>query len=205
MGMAMEIFAVRPTTLERLRADPPLVWLLIAPDEPEMYEEARAQASSAGGLLGRLFGRKPAKRAAADEPTLVLAEDEGPVADLDKAWHGLHFLFTGTADGGDSPMNFLTVGGDDIGDVDVGFGPARAISPPEVIAIARQLRGLSDEELRSRFDGPAMNALKIYPEIWDRGGSGVDPSGYLFENLAGVRKAVTEAATRGHGLVIVLH
>ena len=78
----------------------------------------------------RLIGGKSARAAAADAVPIVLADDEGSVADLDKAWHGLHYLFTGTDEGGNSPLDFLAVGGEEIGTIEVGYGPARALEPP---------------------------------------------------------------------------
>jgi hypothetical protein len=205
MGMVMEVYAVRDTTLQRLLADPPLVWQLVAPDDHDMYEQARAEAAaSALGFFARLFGGKSARPAAADAAPLVLADDEGSVADLDKAWHGLHYLFTGTDEGGNSPLDFLAVGGEEIGTIEVGYGPARALAPPLVAEIATKLASLSDAELRSRFNGPAMIAKKIYPEIWDRDPAEDDSLGYLMENLAGLRKAVSDAARRRQGLVLAL-
>ena len=38
MGMVMEVFAVRDATLQRLLADPPLMWQRVVPDDPDMYE-----------------------------------------------------------------------------------------------------------------------------------------------------------------------
>lgn len=35
--------------------------------------------------------------------------------DIDKAWHALHFLFTGTAWEGEMPASFLLVGGAPVG------------------------------------------------------------------------------------------
>src|ERR1700722_3238791 len=52
--------------------------------------------------------------------------------DVDKAWHGLHFLLTGTAWEGAPPLDFIVKGGRQIGDVDVGYGPARAFSSADV-------------------------------------------------------------------------
>ena len=206
MGMAMELFAVRELTMQRLLADPPLIWQLIAPDEPEMYEEARSEAQrNELGFLSRLFGRKAVGAKATYVPPLQLAEGEGPVADLDKAWHGLHFLLTGAADGGNTPLDFLVVGGDDVGTVDVGYGPARVLRPALVAEIALKLVALPDAELQSRFDGAAMSTEKIYPDIWERDPADDDTLGYLMENLVGLRKAVADAAAMGHGLVIILH
>ena len=161
MGMVMEVFAVRDATLQRLLADPPLVWQLVAPDDPDMYEQARAEAAaSAAGFFARLFGGKSARPAVADAAPLVLADDEGSVADLDKAWHGLHYLFTGTDEGGNSPLDFLAVGGEEIGTIEVGYGPARALAPPLVAEIAMKLAALSDADLQSRFNGPAMIEIR---------------------------------------------
>jgi hypothetical protein len=84
------------------------------------------------------------------------------------------------------------------------YGPARALAPPLVAEIAMKLASLSDAELRSRFNGPAMIAKKIYPEIWDRDPAEDDSLGYLIENLAGLRKAVADAARRRQGLVLAL-
>jgi hypothetical protein len=52
--------------------------------------------------------------------------------DVDKAWQGLHFLLTGSAWNGEPPLNFLVSGGREIGDVDVGYGPARGFTSTEV-------------------------------------------------------------------------
>ena len=118
MCMTMEIYSVRPTTLARLLEDPPLVWQLVAPDAPEFYEKARAETKPAkSGFLRRLFGREAATSDAAFDAAepLTLEADERMVADLDKAWHGIHFLLT-EGEEGTAPLDFLIEGGDDIGD-----------------------------------------------------------------------------------------
>jgi hypothetical protein len=45
--MATELFAVRELTMQRLLADPLLIWQLIAPDEPEMAARCRSQVAEA--------------------------------------------------------------------------------------------------------------------------------------------------------------
>src|SRR3712207_3831611 len=66
-----------------------------------------------------------------DEHEYEDIEREGEI-DLDKAWHGIHFLLTGTAWEGQEPLCYLLVGGEYIGDEDVGYGPARVLRPHEV-------------------------------------------------------------------------
>src|SRR5205809_3698611 len=56
--------------------------------------------------------------------------------DVDKAWHGLHFLLTGAANEERPPLDFLVTGGEEIGDEDVGYGPARAYHSLQVREIA---------------------------------------------------------------------
>src|SRR5512137_2747770 len=74
-------------------------------------------------------------------------EEERTSTDLDKAWHGIHWLLTGSTDGGDEPFCFLMFGGEPVGDVDVGYGPARALTSQQVAAWSSALSGISRDEL----------------------------------------------------------
>src|ERR1700691_2716073 len=78
-------------------------------------------------------------------------EDARGNFDVDKAWHGIHFLLTGTAWEGTPPLDFIVRGGQEVGDVHVGYGPARAFTSAEVRKIADALRPLSPAELERRF------------------------------------------------------
>ena len=124
--------------------------------------------------------------------------------DLDKAWHGIHFLLTGRADGGDEPANFLLHGGREVGHVDVGYGPARALTSAETQAAHQMLATLSDETLRARFDPAAMTRLEIYPEIWTGDDADDDALGYLMDGVAELRAFLAAAADERLGLLITL-
>src|ERR1700733_10559446 len=108
-----------------------------------------------------------------DITSVLYPEDEATqvgsdvLLDVDKAWHGIHFLLNGEAWEGTPPLDFI-VGGQAIGDIDVGYGPARGFSADEVAAIAAALHPITAETLRARFDPAAMMAADIYPTIWDR-------------------------------------
>jgi hypothetical protein len=204
MGMYVALASLSDATITRLHADPPLVWQIIAPDDPEAVARARG-VPKGPGLLARLFGRAPAEAPApAAPPALVLAHDEGEIVDLDKAWHGIHYLLTGTAWEGDPPLNFLVTGGREVGDDEVGQGPARTYTAAETREIARALAALSDEELRARFAPGEMMRLEIYPEIWDRDPAEDDTLGYLMEYLGLLRTAVATVVERGHGLLVTI-
>jgi hypothetical protein len=122
--------------------------------------------------------------------------------DVDKAWHGLHFLLTGTAWEGAPPLDFIVKGGRQIGDVD--YGPARAFSSADVRAIAAALRPIGPAELEARFDPAAMTKLDIYPSIWDRPRDEEDTLGYLLENYDALKAFVEGAVKEGEGMIVYI-
>jgi hypothetical protein len=89
--------------------------------------------------------------------------------DLDKAWHCLHYLLTGSAWGGDDPLNFLVRGGcplltEAASDVAAErHGPPRVFRPLELAAVADALAPLDASTLLLRFDANKLEQLGIYP------------------------------------------
>ena len=198
MSMILSLVALGDTNISRALADPPLVWQVIAPDDPEMYEAARAAQN--GNLLSRIFGRVRSNRAS----QLELSSFEGGSVDLDKAWHGIHYLLTHTAWEGDYPLDLLVNGGTPVGDIDVGYGPARTFTAAETREAYEALALLSDEDLKQRFDPADMMAKEIYPEIWDRDPEEDDSLAYLIENVETLRSFLRETAQANLGLVVYL-
>ena len=73
MSMILELVALSDANIRRVLSDPPLVWKVVAPDDPEMYESARAEQPQPS-LLSKLLGRgRPSK----DAPELSLSPGEG--------------------------------------------------------------------------------------------------------------------------------
>ncbi len=195
MGMVMVLHQASDNTIDRLLADPPLVWQFLAPDNPEVYTEARRASR---GLLTRLLGRR------AEVPPLELSEDEGELLDLDKSWHGIHFLLTETAWEGEAPLNFVVGGGTEIAGQDVGYGPARAFRSDEVRIISQALERVSTEELCARFDPDAMRAAEVYPDIWESPSVDDGPLLFLTQHLEDLRGALRTLVARQRGLVVTL-
>ena len=125
-------------------------------------------------------------------------EDEPPYyIDVDKAWHGIHYLLNGQADGGMLPLSLAVVGGEEFGP-EVGYGPARFLTPAQVSAVSAALSGLTLEALRERFDPQDMKAKEIYPDvIWVRDGE--DAFDYLMEGYQQLVVFYRDAASRGDG------
>jgi Domain of unknown function (DUF1877) len=87
------------------------------------------------------------------------ADNEG--LSLEKSWHSLHYLLTGKTEEAPPPLGYAILGGSPIGD-DLGYGPARFLSPEQVREVAVALSELSPEDLAQRFDLDAMSAANIY-------------------------------------------
>ena len=83
--------------------------------------------------------------------------------DIDKSWHLIHCLLTGTGWEGKEPLRSAVLGGDEIGDEDEGYGPARAMTPAKVREVSEARSALSPEALWSRFDEELVEELEIYP------------------------------------------
>jgi hypothetical protein len=124
--------------------------------------------------------------------------------EIDKAWHGLHFLFTGTAWEGDEPACFLVRGGSALGaDADDEALP-RVLSATEGAAFAAFLQSLSREELARRYDPARMTELDIYPSIWSRPEEEQQNREYLLDAYERLRDFVVAATTEGDQLVMMV-
>ncbi len=119
--------------------------------------------------------------------------------DLDKAWHGIHYLLTGESDGGKQPESLAIFGGKEFGP-EVGYGPARFLTSDQVRSVASALAGITPEDLAQRFNPKDMEAKEIYPEIiWVRDGK--DALDYAIENYEQLQTFYKDAADRGDAVI----
>ena len=114
---------------------------------------------------------------------------------LEKAWHGLHFLLTGSAWGGQGPLAFL-LADDDQAEEDA----PRWFSPEETRQIHEALSGVSDAMLWSNFDADQMEAFDIYPLIWDEPEEDLREEYLMYFNE--LKQIVAAAAESDRGLMI---
>lgn len=122
---------VKPSELRRLQAAPDGIEDFINPPD---YEEACFEAMRNG------------------QPP-----PESPNLDVDKAWMPINFLLCGETVGvGKPPLGIIVCGGRELGDVDLGYGPARYLTADEVRAAAHALEVIPAEKLMERFDYQAM-------------------------------------------------
>jgi len=118
--------------------------------------------------------------------------------DLDKNWHALHYLLTGAAWGGDPPLGLAILGGKDIGE-DMGYGPARFVTPAQVVDVADALSTLTEDELTRRCDSTDMAAKRIYPTVWEN--ATAEEFSYLVQSLRPLQQFYAKAAKDGDAVL----
>jgi hypothetical protein len=103
---------------------------------------------------------------------------------IDKTWHALHFLLTGTAFPSQPPLTNVVMGGTPLGDPenpDFDFGPAHFLTPLEVQEVAKAISEISLSELQARFNPSAFIANDVYPtDLWERGQQEIEYVTYYF-------------------------
>jgi len=181
MGMCLALHSVSDKNIKMILDSPPLIWRLIAPDDSEIYLESMNESKK--GLFSKLFGKKsigPSQPI----PNLDFVEGENIDDDLDKSWQGIHYCLNKTDYEAEPPMDFITVGGQTAGNVEVGYGPARLIDSKTVKEIDERLSKVTIEQLRNNYNPSDMEKLDIYPNIWERDGEeGFEYIAEYFETL----------------------
>lgn len=176
MGVLLTLISLTDANIERVMACPALVDQI---EENRVAPFERAFWNAARGLHGSLEFR---------------AGEAIEVCCLDKQWHTIHYLLTGTADDGAPPRNMLVAGGRPF--PDAGPNDWRFASAEEVGAFAAALRGIPDGELLSRFDPEQMEADGVYRVPTHEG------LPYLLHTISEMRAAVDGVVRDGFGLII---
>ncbi len=84
---------------------------------------------------------------------------------LEKDWHALHYLLTGSTEGGGDPLGFLLTGGHEVGS-ELGYGRPRLLDSTFVQRLDKALQGITEDQFWSRFDAQRFEAEEIYPGNW---------------------------------------
>jgi Domain of unknown function (DUF1877) len=114
--------------------------------------------------------------------------------DIDKSWHGIHFLLTGDRVEGKPPLENAILGGSPLGDPEhpqLDYG-VRFLIPNEVQEVAKALSQMAESELRSRFNPELLSAANIYPNVWERGAEELDYLMFYYVRLVKFFQAAAE-------------
>ena len=146
MGMVCCFASISDESINVVRKHPVLLMKYFLEDE-EFVEYAEEYKNKKQGLLSRLFGSR--KVSAEELLRFETGENEKIQTDIDKAWHGIHFMLTGSVDEGDEPLNFIAFGGDFVDCPDFGYNTSRMHTSKQVKQIDRALQAISKKILRA--------------------------------------------------------
>jgi Domain of unknown function (DUF1877) len=143
----------------------------------------------AAGLSNLLFDR-------------VNSEDITHGVDVDKSWAAIHFMLTGSQWGGSEPECLPVLGGTEIGS-DIGYGPARYLTPQQVVSANAVLASIPAEELKKRFVPARLDEADVYPSgIWlDEGMDGFE---YIEHWYGQLREFYAHAAKNGNAVLLAI-
>lgn len=135
----------------------------------------------------------------------VSTEDHNLI-DLDKAWEGLFFLLTGaslsTIEQAKEPLSLILNTTLEIdSEQDMGYGPAMYNTMEQVKEISAALDIISTDDLYNRYDGKKMNALGVYPQIWDE----EESIEYLIEKFDILKALYNDAVSQGQSVIFFIN
>ncbi|CAN7224370.1 YfbM family protein [Mesorhizobium amorphae] len=200
MGLTCSLHRASEAEIKRLLAEPDAIAGFLYPEDGSL----QVRKVWPRGVLGWLLRLTPItiEEVVPDSNggAAIHPPDPDRSIDIDRGWHGLHFLFTGTADEGDEPACYFVRGGQDLDDE----GHARALRPDQVRRFAVYLDTLTPAELARRYDPARMTELDIYPGvIWTRPSAPDEsPLAWLTGCYAEVQQFVKKVAASGEGLII---
>lgn len=195
-GMVWSARAIDPALIGALKSDSKLLDQTLFGDQPEVFTE-RLQKGGRVDLSDQRVRDELAQWAAKRK-----AEVSDTEVDLDKAWHGIHFLLTGSVEPNGTLASKVIMGGENIGP-DRGYGPAQLLTPAEVKAIAQLLDQTTPEMLRKRFNPKEMTQSGVSPAIiWERDGD--EALSFVLNYYKKLVSFYKLAAERGQAVIFVL-
>lgn len=187
MSMIQVLRAIPPETLGKIKKDPRLTrYILFSDHDPEAVAalenaEYKMNQEDVPALYKIFFKMFPwLRKKIEDDFNKKIKQsvhmikqkpetkdiDTGEEMDLDKAWHGIHYLLTGKPGVAEPPLGDAIMGGVEIGE-DTGYGKPRFLEPQQVKAVADALSKISPDELLQCYDKDELNKEEIYGVGYD--------------------------------------
>ncbi|MEI2776370.1 MAG: DUF1877 family protein [Tetrasphaera sp.] len=124
---------------------------------------------------------------------LLESDDDAPSVDLDKAWHGIHWLLTGSAEPTGDVLSDAIFGGRQVGD-DLGYGPARVLTVDRVAAVAAAMARIDPATFGDDLDPSAAEDAEVYPRRCRPRSGGIGTAGQ--EEFTPARRSCGSSACR---------
>lgn len=161
-------------------------------DEPPLSSKKKR-------FFSRLFGMPWATE---NEPVIWKPEEDNEDFDIDKAWHGIHFLLCGNPVHGEGILGFILDGGHLIGKIDVGYGPARAFKNSELAEINGMIDLIEHDDLLKKCDKLRFKANNIYPFTWDEHED--ECFDYLLSYFDQLKAFIKRTLNAGKGMIVYI-
>jgi hypothetical protein len=187
---------------------PGLIWKYTGTDDSLICETQRYKSPTVGSFIGQLIKNNPIsgllKKSSeiAASAIALQPDEENDCCNLETAWHAIHYMLTNSVYDGDFPMNFLLSGGDEVGNIDVGFGPARVMRSPLVKEIYSYLSCLPTDVFMASYNADNLTKDKIYPEIWYRFYAEDENRAYVSEKYETMKETVDKAVRNNQGILL---
>ena len=190
MGMVLTLRRATDNQLDTLLRHPKLI-------EEFLFEQPRLEAVEKTGLMDKLVSSFGFQRRT---PVIECEREEGDEIDLDKSWHGMQFVLAGSGYATGTPLSFLVEEWPEIGDIDVGYGPAKAIHSASVGRFHEALAKVDKAYLRTNYDPASMHQDEIYLSHFfiENPDQGFE---YLAEWFNELRNFIQSCVTRNMGVV----
>lgn len=208
MSLTLLIQPATDDSLSLLIKKPQLIRKIIVNNDTLICETVRTKGQFIGNVFDQLIKNTGIsgllkKNRVPDPENLCSSTEQGhDWVSLDTAWHAIHYMLCGKVFDGTFPMDFLLFGGKDIGTIDVGFGPARAVFSSDVKEIHHFLSGLPTDVFMAAYDPDALCREKIYPEIWYRFYADDENRAFIRDNYEIMKYKVSRAAENNDGLLL---
>jgi hypothetical protein len=118
--------------------------------------------------------------------------------DVDKAWHIIHFLLNGDPWEGTGAVGGAVLGGTELSYEDLGYGPARYLTPGEVRQTADALNDISFDQLWAEYDAARAREAELY---WT---DSPDCRDYVRENYTALQSFYRTASRHGQAVILWL-
>jgi len=198
-GMVWTARAIDPSLISAIKSDIQLLRDTLFGDPPKPFTEKLKKEGHVEFVAGANQELMNELKSWAEHRKTEVGDTE---VDLDKAWHGIHYLLTGSAEPNGTLASKVIMGGEDIGP-DQGYGPAQLLYPEEVKAIAQLLEQTNPETLRGRFKPKEMTRADVYPSvIWERDGD--QALKYLLEDYKKLVAFYKRAAERRQAVIFAI-
>ncbi|HOP99918.1 MAG TPA: YfbM family protein [Acetivibrio clariflavus] len=120
--------------------------------------------------------------------------------DIDKSWHAIHYILCGQTWEGELPYYNAVLGGTEINDEDVGYGPARYLTPSEVKEVYEAIKDITEDEFKSKFDYEELAENEIYPQFDSN-----DDADYVWSYFVEVQEIFRKASINGKYMLMYIN